>query len=101
MKLYYVYILKCSDGSYYTGMTNNLERRVMEHQSGFDKSCYTFSRLPLQLVFNEVFQNPLDAIKFEKQLKGCSRIKKEALINKDYKRLVEYSKSRSHPSTSR
>ena len=99
MKSYFVYILKCSDGSYYTGMTNNIEKRLIEHKSGFDITCYTFSRRPLELIFYEVFQNPLDAIKFEKQLKGWSRRKKEALINKDFKNLIEFSKSKSHPST--
>lgn len=50
MRIYYVYILKCSDGSYYTGVTNCLERRFAEHVDGRNVTCYTFSRRPVELV---------------------------------------------------
>ncbi len=99
MKHYYVYLLKCSDESYYTGITDNLEQRLAEHNNGLNRKCYTYSRKPLKLLFYETFQNPNDAIKFEKQIKGWSRKKKEALINKDWQKLVEFSRSKSHPST--
>ncbi|MCO4292078.1 GIY-YIG nuclease family protein [Solitalea sp. MAHUQ-68] len=81
MKLMYVYILLCSDGSYYTGVTNDVDNRLLEHNEGGDKRSYTFSRRPVQLVFWEVFQTPMAAIEFEKQVKGWSRKKKEAIIN--------------------
>jgi putative endonuclease len=91
-RYYYVYILKCSDNSYYTGVTNNIDRRFAEHQSGYNPESYTFSRRPLELVFSEYFTNPRQAIAFEKQVKGWSRAKKEDLIAGDWKRIVELAK---------
>ena len=93
MKLYYVYILKCSDNSYYTGITNNIERRLQEHNSDKNLFAYTFSRRPTELVWVEKFTTPNEAIAKEKQLKGWSRKKKEALINSNWKDLVQLSKS--------
>ncbi|WP_298395385.1 GIY-YIG nuclease family protein [Flavobacterium sp.] len=93
MKTYFVYILKCSDNSYYTGFTNNLERRFGEHQAGKNKESYTFSRRPLKLMWFETFNDVLNAIAIEKQIKGWSRIKKEALIAQDWDRLVLFSKN--------
>jgi len=93
MKSYYTYILKCADNSFYTGMTNDFKRRLEEHTKGLIKECYTFDKRPLELVWFETFANPNEAIKMEKQLKGWSRRKKIALIEKDYDRLVEYSKN--------
>lgn len=78
---YYIYILKCSDGTYYTGITNQLERRLAEHQSGDSKSSSTFKRRPLSLVFYTEFNNVEFAIEKEKQIKKWSTKKKEALIN--------------------
>ena len=93
MKSYFVYILKCNDNSYYTGFTNNLERRFEEHSSGKNKECYTFDKRPLELVWFETFNDVLDAISTEKRIKGWTRIKKEALINEDWDKLVLYSKN--------
>ncbi|MCF2500068.1 GIY-YIG nuclease family protein [Dyadobacter chenhuakuii] len=84
MRIYYVYILKCSDGSYYTGVTNCLERRFTEHVNGRNVTCYTFTRRPVELVFFREFGYVNDAIAFEKQVKGWSRKKKEAIINGDW-----------------
>jgi len=93
MKTYFVYILKCSDNSYYTGFTNNLERRFGEHQSGKNKDCYTYYKRPLELMWFETFNDVLNAIAIEKQIKGWSRIKKEALITQDWDKLVIFSKN--------
>ncbi len=90
MKDYFVYILKCSDESYYTGVTNDLERRVGEHQSGII-SGYTSSRLPVKLVYSERFSDVNQAIKSEKQIKGWNRKKKEALIAGNFDLLVKLS----------
>jgi len=90
MKDYFVYILKCSDTSYYTGVINNIERRLEEHNSGIIKG-YTSKRLPVKLVFSEKFSDINDAIRLEKQLKGWSRKKKEALIAGNFILLVELS----------
>jgi predicted GIY-YIG superfamily endonuclease len=90
----WLYILKCADGSYYTGSTTNLERRIAEHQSGEIKG-YTSSRLPVELVFSCEFQTENEAFIRERQIKGWSRAKKEALIRGDFDALVRLSKSRS------
>tara|TARA_R110002167_G_scaffold130058_1_gene313424 strand:- start:1231 stop:1578 length:348 start_codon:yes stop_codon:yes gene_type:complete len=93
MKTYYVYIVKCKDDSFYTGFTNNLERRLFEHNTGIDKYSYTFQRRPIELVWVEIFSDPSQAITFEKKIKGWSRRKKQALIDEDSDRLVAYSKN--------
>jgi putative endonuclease len=95
MKQYFVYILLCSDNSYYTGVTNNLERRLYEHENGIDPKSYTYKRRPLKLVFHEDFNDIKQAIAFEKRVKGWKRSKKEAIINGDRPLLPELSK-RSH-----
>lgn len=91
--IYYVYILKCSDNSYYTGVTNNLDNRLEEHNTGIDSKSYTHNKLPVELVFYATFENINQAIDREKQIKGWSRRKKEALINSNWDELVKYSKS--------
>ena len=81
MKDMYVYILECIDDSFYIGVTNDVGRRFIEHQSGVHEHSYTFSRRPLKLVYCKQFRSPIKAIDYEKQLKGWSRAKKIALIN--------------------
>ena len=93
MKVYFVYIVKCSDGSYYTGVTSNLEKRIAEHNSGIIEG-YTSDRLPVNLVYSNRFGNINDAIRAEKQIKGWTRAKKEALIRGDFEALVNLSKSK-------
>lgn len=83
MYRYYVYILRCSDDSYYTGITNNIEKRFREHQFGKIKDSYTYKRRPLSLEFYQEFNDVLQAIYFEKKIKGWTRAKKKALINGD------------------
>lgn len=95
---YSVYILKCSDNSYYTRVTNNIQKRVYEHNQGIVKG-FTFKRKPVKLVYYQDFKNINEAISFEKQLKGWRRDKKEALINNNIEKLKELSKSY-HPSSS-
>lgn len=87
----FVYILKCGDGSYYVGVTNDLERRLQEHNSGMDKRAYTYRKTPVTLMFYEIFHDANQAIEFEKQVKGWSRKKKEALIERDFEKLVKLS----------
>ena len=91
MKIYYVYILKCADNSYYTGVTNNLERRLNEHIEGIDKKAYTFKKRPIELVYFESFNEVNYAIEWEKKIKGWSRKKKECLINDNFEKLKELS----------
>ena len=87
MKIYYVYILKCSDKSYYTGFTSNLKKRFFEHQEGKHIESYTQGRGPLELVFYAEFSNTDFEIDTEKQLKKWSKAKKKALINNEYEKL--------------
>ncbi len=90
MKRFFVYILKCSDQSYYTGVTNSIDRRLAEHNEGTDPFCYTFKRRPVNLVFVQEFMDVKEAISFEKQIKGWSRKKKEAIIQDRWELLKSY-----------
>jgi putative endonuclease len=94
MKYYYVYILKCYDGLTYTGVTNNIARRFEEHQKGLNKSCFTYNRRPLELIFHQEFNNIDQAIYFEKKIKNWSGKKKLALANGEYKMLQILSECR-------
>jgi putative endonuclease len=94
MKFNYVYILKCSDGTYYTGFTSNLEQRFMEHQAGKHRDSYTYSRRPLTLEFYQEFVDPNQAIMVEKQIKKWSKAKKEALINNEFEKLPNLAKKK-------
>ena len=85
---FWTYMLRCNDGSFYAGHTDDLDRRLAEHESG-STPCYTQTRLPVALVWSEAFQTRDDAFAFERQLKGWSRAKKEALIAGDWERLRE------------
>ncbi len=87
-----VYILRCSDGAYYVGLTRlSVEKRVAEHNAG-KFGGYTTSRRPVSLVFSETFERTTDAISVERKLKGWSRAKKEALIAGDFALLKSLSK---------
>ena len=90
---YVVYIVQCRDGAYYAGVTNNLERRLWEHNTGVDRSCFTYKRRPVELKYYEVTSDIKQAILREKQLKGWSRKKKEALIEENWEELKKLSKS--------
>ena len=94
MYFYFVYILKCSDGSYYTGITNDLQKRFIEHQTGYSIDSYTYRRRPLSLEFCQEFNDVLQAIFFEKKIKGWTRAKKIALINGDFDMLQILSECR-------
>jgi len=94
MKIYYVYILKCSDDTYYTGFTSNLWNRIQEHQIGKYKGSYTHKRRPLQLAFYCEFTNVEMAIETEKQIKKWSRAKKEALIYNEFEKLPNLAKKK-------
>jgi putative endonuclease len=92
MKYVYLYIVECSDGTYYTGITNNPERRINEHNSGYDKESYTYSRRPVSLKYCAEFFDPNQAIYWEKRIKGWSHKKKQALIEDDWNAIKEFSK---------
>lgn len=94
MKKYFVYILLCTDNSYYVGVTNDIDVRLREHQEGYDPKSYTYFRRPVELVFFTEFDDVNQAIAFEKQIKGWSRKKKEAIINDEWHKLPNLSKRR-------
>ena len=85
---FYLYILKCNDESYYIGHTENLEKRVSEHNEGLYK-CYTFNRRPLKLVYTEKFTSRLEALTAERKLKKWTRQKKERLIMFGWKSFIK------------
>jgi putative endonuclease len=95
----YLYILRCSDGSYYVGTTRStLENRIAQHNAGIFGG-YTESRRPVTLVFSQWFDRITDAIESERKLKKWSRAKKEAFIRGDIASLRQLAKRRSpHPS---
>lgn len=83
---FFAYMLRCSDDSYYTGSTDDLEHRIAEHQHG--QGCaWTRTRLPVELVWSQEFASRDEAKEAEHQIKRWSRAKKEALISGDFDRL--------------
>ena len=82
MKKGYTYILECSDGSYYTGSTNDIEYRLAQHQN-WEGANHTQKRLPVKLVYVETFLSIQEAFEREKQIQGWNRKKKEALAAAD------------------
>lgn len=87
-----VYILECIDGSFYTGVTNDIDRRLIEHNEGYNKEAYTFDKRPVKLVFAYDCIDGYEAHAFEKQIKGWRREKKKALIEGRWDDLPELSK---------
>jgi len=89
---FWVYLLRCSDGSYYAGHTDNLEARLWQHQQGI--CCdWTSRRRPVQLVWCESVPTRYDALEFERRIKGWTRAKKEALIAGDWDQMNWLSRS--------
>ena len=89
---YFVYIVECSDGSYYCGITNDVPRRLDEHNLGKDPTSYTHSKRPVHLKYSAHFGDVHEAIAWEKRVKRWSRAKKEALIAGDFDELIFRSK---------
>ena len=103
-------MLRCRDGSYYIGVTSELDIRLAKHALGVNPDAYTFRRRPVQLVYSAAFPTPVEAIFVEKRLKGWSRAKKAALVRGDWNVIQELARSSrrvnenrtlvAHPSTS-
>jgi putative endonuclease len=90
----YLYILRCADSRYYVGTTRKrLEERVAEHNAGHHGG-YTAARRPVTLVFAQHFERIADAVAAERQIKGWSRAKKEAIIRGEWSRLPELARRR-------
>ncbi|WP_073178912.1 GIY-YIG nuclease family protein [Flagellimonas flava] len=94
MKIFYVYILKCADQTYYTGVTSNLTNRIKQHTEGKYQNSYTFFRRPIILVYFSEFTCIKTAIEKEKQIKKWSKAKKEALIQENYHLLPNLAKKK-------
>jgi predicted GIY-YIG superfamily endonuclease len=84
--VFFTYMLRCNDGSFYVGHTEDLENRMEQHQSGA-LGGYTASRLPVSLEWSQVFPTRDEAFDAERQIKGWSRAKKQALIAGDWERI--------------
>jgi putative endonuclease len=91
----YVYMLRCADGSFYIGSATgeDTSKRVDEHNAGIHQG-YTYSRRPVILVWSEYFDRITDGIAAERQLKGWSRAKKEALIRSDWSSVSKFARRR-------
>ena len=89
----WMYILECADGSYYVGSTNDLGRRLLEHQEG-RAAKYTSRRLPVTLVYTEEYNFAAEAFEREKQVQNWSRAKRKALINGNRESLPELAKKK-------
>lgn len=94
----YVYILKCSDGKFYTGSTVNLEKRLWEHQNGFGAN-FTKKSLPVELMYVEEFSEIEKAYMREKQIQGWSHKKKVALIERNFEKVHEFAKCKNETSS--
>jgi predicted GIY-YIG superfamily endonuclease len=93
MHKFIIYILQCSDESFYVGHTDNIEQRLSQHQLGLIP-CYTTTRLPVKLVFMQGFTTRAEALIYERKIKKWNRIKKQALINHDWNLLTLLSKKK-------
>ena len=98
MEYFFVYILRCADGSYYTGHTDNMEKRLSEHKTGM-YSGYTKTRLPVDVVFlqqftsrDEAFASERKIKRWTRKIKRWTRKKKEALISKNWNKISELAK---------
>ncbi len=90
---FWVYILRCGDGSYYTGHTDKLETRIAEHEAG-EGDAYTSARLPVTLVFSQEFSSRDEALACERQIKGWGRKKKEAMMRGDWAEVSRLARGR-------
>ncbi len=96
---FWTYILHCRGGAFYVGQTDDLERRIGEHETGAIKG-FTSHRLPVKLVWSQAFETRYEAKVAERQLKGWSRAKKMALIRGDWARISILARGKDGPSTS-
>ena len=91
--MWFLYILECSNGSFYTGVTDNVEKRIAKHNSG-KGAYYTKLRSPVRFLYQESHRSKTEALLREQQIKRWSKSKKLALIKSDKQLLIELSKSR-------
>ena len=100
--MFWTYLLRCADGSYYCSHTDDLERRIAQHHTG-ESGGHTQHRRPVTLAWCETFPTRIEALEAERRIKGWSRAKKQALIDSDWERvsvLARNWQSAGRPSTS-
>ncbi len=90
---FFAYLLRCNDGSYYAGHTDNLNLRLAQHETG-SFGGYAAERRPVTLVWSESFPTRDEALAAERRIKGWSRAKKEALIAGDWDRITQLARNR-------
>ena len=90
---FHAYILRCNDGSYYTGHTDDLDLRIAHHHAG-TFGGYTATRRPIVLVWSDSFSTRYEALAAERRIKGWSRAKKEALIRGDWDEIRRLARNR-------
>ena len=100
MRPFVLYVLRCADGSYYVGHTDDLEKRIFQHETG-ELCGYTSRRRPVTLLYAYEFATRAESLQRELQLKGWSRAKKEALIREDWSELRRLSRPSTAPVASR
>ena len=97
--MFWAYMLHCQGGAFYVGHTDEIERRLAQHQSGAIPG-FTAERLPVTLVWSQAFKTRQEAKEAERRLKGWSRAKKMALIRSDWAQVSRLAKGKNGPSTS-
>jgi putative endonuclease len=90
---FWLYVLKCVDKSYYVGHTDALEVRLAQHVNGAIANCYTATRRPVTLVYSVAFDSREEALAAERQIKGWSRKKKEAMMLGNWQLVSSLAKS--------
>lgn len=93
-KVMYLYILKCSDDSFYTVVTNDLNGRIIQHNEGVNKDAYTYSRRPVELKYHSIFNDYELSFEWETKIKKWSHAKKQALIDGNFELLVDLSRKK-------
>ena len=97
--MFWMYMLRCCDESFYVGHTDNLEQRLAQHEQGAFRECHTYWRRPVLLVFSQPFPTREEALAMERRVKGWSRAKKAALCEGDWKEISRLARGK-RPSTS-
>jgi putative endonuclease len=92
--MFWIYMIRCSDDSFYVGHTDNFEKRIAQHRQGSIVTCYTFRRRPVVLVFAQDFPTREEALAMERRVKGWRRVKKFALCRGDWAEISRLGKRR-------
>ena len=92
--MFWVYMLECLDQSYYIGHTDDLGKRIAQHEQGSFPTCFTYCRRPVKLVYSQECPTREQALTLEKKIKGWSRAKKSALIHDDWTEISRLARNR-------